>query len=132
MRTIFAVVLIACIGISGAMVQQSGFGQATGTTPADELESPDRFDEIANEEGITGDGDSGSLSGGVLGGADELLGLIIAGAKMIYNIASMVVLLPVEFVNMGFPVWFAAPAGLGLQLLASIGAVQFVTGRVWR
>jgi uncharacterized protein (DUF983 family) len=44
----------------------------------------------------------------------------------------MVVLLPMTLVDLGFPVWFAVPVGAPATIVASIGVIQFVTGRVLR
>lgn len=131
MRTIAAVLFVLALGFSFAVISGSGAGAAIfGVDAADAggIGPMETLNETA-KEGVT---DEGDVSGDV-GTSDEsnIVGFITDGASFIVTLVVSVVLLPATLLALGFPHWFAIPFGLVVQIVASVGFVQFVTGRQW-
>lgn len=131
MRTITAVLVVFAIAGASLIWGLSGFGSVFGQTdPISGLESGETLQDeaagsVVNESGQFNASAEGSDS-------DNIVGLIIAGLGFVVDTASLVALLPFELERLGFPYYFAYPVGLLAQLIASVGVVQFGTGRVWR
>jgi len=94
----------------------------------------DSVTEKAEGGPIGGEGEDTGLSGSAESenNPGSIVGLVIAGGKLITSFVSLVTLLPFKLQQMGFPYWAAYPVGLSVQLLGSISVVQVVTGRVVR
>lgn len=128
MRTTFPLVAVLSLFVAMAFFSGSGFNAIVdGDRNTKSLES--EVNETANESVGGFDQLSGSRSGEDEG---SIVGIVVAGARNIGKLIGMFALLPVTMTNLGFPVWFAAPVGIVLELIASIGIIQFVTGRVLR
>jgi hypothetical protein len=133
MRTIYPLVLVIAMGLATMMLTGSGaagYFLADGgyTSLADSVEEKGESGPIGGED--EGDGLSGSAQSENNPGS--IVGLVIAGGKLITSFFELVTLLPFKLQNMGFPFWAAYPVGLAVQLLGSISIVQVVSGRVVR
>lgn len=127
MRTNYVWFLVIALGVSSLMWGLSGVDSAlTGPSATDDLKSGDELERQApGEAEINGSANSND-------GESDIVGLILAGGAGIGNFINMVLLLPLELQRLGFPNWFAYPIGLTVQVIASIGLIQFVTNRVVR
>lgn len=125
-NVIFGILL--SLGVAGAMIAGSGFGGIMGTgNPVSD--ATDEVESQASNSTL----DNGSISGEKAPGDDaSIISLVITGGQRIAEVIGMVVLLPMTLVDLGFPVWFAVPVGAPATIVASIGVIQFVTGRVLR
>lgn len=128
MRTIMALFVILSIATAGLVFDLSGFDDAVSDDPSDNLQSTDELEKKGNDNELK-DNFSGAASSENDG---DVVGMIISGISAFFSYAGMVVLLPLELQNMGFPWFFAYPAGLFLQIMASIGLVQAASNREWR
>jgi len=125
MRTTYPVMIVIALAVASMMWSMSGFG-AIYDNGASDLQSQDDLNESANESSVRGFGaDAGPNQGG------NIIGLIFAGLDRIISLAGLVVLLPFELRNMGFPWWFSFPVGVLAQTLGGIGIVEFATQRDW-
>jgi len=125
MRTLYPLVVVAALAMAVMAVSLSGFGAVSGVS-TDGLQSDGALNESVNNRGVE-DG----LSGGVSNNEDGLIGLTLSGGKAVQEVATLVVLLPVELRNLGLPAAFAYPVGVSAQLVTGIGVIQFITGRRW-
>lgn len=127
MRTNFVWFLVLALGISALMWQLAGVGSVlSGDNAAGGLESGDELEAQAPDEPrVNGSANSNT-------GESDIVGLILAGGAGIANFVNMAVLLPLELQRLGFPYWFAYPIGLGVQVIALIGIIQFLSNRVMR
>lgn len=125
MRTNFVWFLVLALGISSLMWGLADVdGSLTGPSATDDLKSGDELESQApGDAEINGSADTNS-------GESDIVGLIIAGGSGIANFVNMAILLPIELQRLGFPNWFAYPIGLGVQVIALIGLIQFITNRV--
>jgi len=129
MRTQYPLIIVLCFAVMFGMFAGSGFnaivdGDRSTGQAQDELDSQANDSAIENGSGIAGDqspGDEGSL-----------VGVVISGSQTILSVLGMVALLPITLQNLGFPTWFALPIGSVAYVVAGIGFVQFVSGRVLR
>jgi len=129
MKTEYPLVLVAAMAIAGLMLTMAGpggtsFSDGVGTERANqqtmnELETTSQATSVAN----------GNMPGG---GVIAMVFLVITAAKQLFSIIMMVVLLPIQLRDLGFPAMFAFPVGLIVQIVASIGILQFLSGRVYR
>jgi hypothetical protein len=128
MRTNVIFAMLLSFGVAGALITGSGFAALIGQgDPVGTVD--DRVSEQANESTL----ENGSVSGEKAPGDDaSIISLVISGGQRIAEVIGMVVLLPMTLINLGFPPWFAVPVGAPATIIASIGVVQFVTGRVLR
>lgn len=130
MRTLYPMMLVLALGTAAVMMSMSGFTALHEQDPTSGLESGDEFQDKANDSAIQEDSEFGGSS--VSSGDGDIVGLILAGLERIVSLASLVVLLPAEMNDMGFPWWFALPTGLLMQTIMGIGIVQFASGRFLR
>lgn len=128
MRTIAPVMIVFALAVSGAMLGGSGFADAWGGDPPQTSAAQDSLNDSASRVGPG----SGPAAGPVSNTDSSLVGLIVSGWTSFVEIAGAVALLPVTLVNLGFPAWFAAPAGVFAQFVIGVGLVQFVSNREWR
>lgn len=129
MRTQFPVAVMLAFAVMFAMFAGSGFntivrGDAQGGDQlADELGEQANDSAVANNESVSGSraaSDEGSL-----------VGVIIGAGQSLMQIVGMVALLPLTLQNLGFPTWFATPVGSIVYVVAGIGILQFITGRIF-
>lgn len=125
MRTQFLVVFVIALAVASMMMSMSGLNAVFGQSNSGDLESD--LNQTAN--------DSAASDGGF--GADtrsegSIIGFVISGAQSLGNALGLVVGLPYTLMDYGFPKFFAWPIGMAAYIFASIGFVQFLTGRVFR
>lgn len=128
MRTTFLLATVLCIGLAMALFAGSGFNalvqgsQAPGPL-ADSVEEQGNQSVINENQSVSSDrtGSSGSLAG-----------LILSSARTIGEIVGLVSLLPFTLQRLGFPAWFALPIGSVAYIIAGIGVVQFLSGRIFQ
>jgi hypothetical protein len=117
--------IVLAIGVASMMWTMSGVG-GLYNNGADSLQSANELNESANESSVRGFGaDAGPNQGG------NIIGLVFTGLERIISLAGLVILLPVEMANIGFPWWFAWPVGIMTQTVAGIGILEFATQRTW-
>jgi hypothetical protein len=128
MRTNFLLAMVMSLALAGALITGSGFAALVG-----QGDPTGGISENVNKTAKNTTLDDGKLSGeNAPSDDDSIISLIIDGGKEIGDIVGMVTLLPLTLMNMGFPAWFAIPVGAPVTIIASIGVIQFVTGRVLR
>lgn len=128
MRTIYPVALVLSLAVAAMMFQMSGFNaHLSQDNSVDQLS--DEMDDRANDSAISQDG---NFSGSARSRGGGLVGFVISGVGAVMNIASMAIMLPSALMSLGFPWWFAHPVGRVIQIIVSIGVVQFASGRVWQ
>lgn len=130
MRSNFAVALVIAFALTGMMFGMSGFTDAIGHS-----EDTTTLEDAVNasaDQGAVDDEGSGLSGDPRIPNDGTLIGFIVQGASQLLNVMMMVLLLPNTMTKLGFPFWFAMPVGVGLQIVASIGFVQFAVGRVLR
>ena len=126
MRTAPVIGVVLALGVSFALLAGSGIGPAVfGESPGDS-EAKKTLDEVASDADVGGD-DGGGVSADV-GGDNEptLVGFAISGAQFIVKAVGAVALLPITLTRLGFPSYFAIPAGGLAQIIATIGLFQFL------
>lgn len=126
--------MVLALGGAITMYQMAGVGAALGLSgDTDDFQSDDA---LANQSGQLDPNRNPGGGGGLSGSASEqegsIVGLIVAGGQAIFTFLGAVILLPFEMNNLGFPWWFAYPAGLILQAHAGIAGIQFAVNRVLR
>jgi hypothetical protein len=128
MRSNILIGVVMSLALAGALMTGSGFAGLVGKgDPTGDI------NEKVNKKAENSTLKDGDLSGeDAPSDDDSIISLVIDGAQEIANIIGMVTLLPLTLINMGFPSWFAIPVGAPITIIASIGLVQFVTGRVLR
>lgn len=135
MRTIAAVVFVLALGVSFAIVANSGVGVAIfGQDHEDRggLGPMENLNETGDDVNVS-EGEDGSISGDVAGEDEQnIVGFIIDGASFIVGVVASVTLLPLVLIGLGFPTYFALPIGIFVQFVAVVGAVQFATNRTWQ
>jgi len=128
MRTIFPLVVVLSMMITAGFFVGSGFNE--------EIRGEQNIDPVTDEvnqrsgESAVGSGNFSASRSGTDEGS--IVGLVVGGAQDITEFLSLVVLLPITLQQLGFPDWFALPIGAVLQLVVSIGVLQFITGRELR
>lgn len=129
MRTLAAVLFVLALGLSFSVVTMSGAGVAIFGEDAGANGGLGPMDQL-NE---SGEDDNADISGDVAG-EDEanIVGFIIDGTTFVLGTAAAVVFVPGTLMALGVPSYIAVPFGSLLMFLASVGVVQFATGRVWR
>jgi hypothetical protein len=128
MRTTFPLVLVLAMAITATFFVGSGFNDVV-----DGSQSIDPVQEEVDQRAAESAAGSGNFSAD-RGGTDEgsIVGLVVGGAQDIVQFTSLVALLPITLNQLGFPGWFAFTIGGVLQIVVSIGILQFVTGRQFR
>lgn len=128
MRTLAAVVFVLALGVSFSVVGSGAgvaiFGQDANSNGG--LGPMDQLNESGTEENADVSGD--------VAGDDEanIVGFIIDGTGFVLGTAVSVVIVPTTLIALGVPPYIAWPIGSLLMFLASVGVIQFATGRVWR
>jgi hypothetical protein len=125
MRTKFPLAVILALAVAFLFFTGSGFNSLVNGETSSGVD--ERFVERANDssvneslEGSRSGTDDGSIVGLVIGGADDLGGIL--------GLASAI---PSTLAALGFPTWFADPIGYLAEIIISIGLIQFVTGRIY-
>jgi len=125
MRTTYPVLIVLALGVAGTMWGMSGVASIYDG-PQDDLQSQAELNDTANSSSVQGyEADAGPNQGG------NIVGLIFSGISRLVSVAGLVLLLPAEMHNIGFPWWFSLPIGLLAQTLVGIGIIEFATQREW-
>ena len=127
MRTTAPLLVVISLAVAAAFFAGSGFNAiVNGDQNTQELEN--ELNQTANESAVGQEEFEGSRRGQ---GESSIVGLVVSGARNVGKIIGLMLMLPVFINNLGFPWWFAAPVGFVTQIMASIGLIQFTTGKEW-
>jgi len=126
MRTTFLLATVLAIGLAMSLFAGSGFNALVQGSQAPGPLS-ESVAEQGNESVIS---DNQSVSSDRTGSSGSLAGLILSSARTIGDIVGLVSLLPITLQRLGFPAWFAVPLGSVVYIVAGIGIVQFLSGRI--
>jgi len=124
MRTQAVVVGVLCVLLAGAVFSLAPTGGSLLDGSSAGIDSGQLQDQ-ANDSGI----ESGFNGSAETEDEGSLIGTIISGGQAVFSLVGTVVLVPNLLQALGLPYWFAQPVGWGATVIASIGAIQFVTGR---
>jgi hypothetical protein len=129
MRTILPVGAVIALGLVLLLFTGSGFNAlVTGDANTNSLQ--DQLQDTSNETNVD---DSTVVEGSrETSGDGSIVGIAIGGASRLLGIVGLVALLPRTLQQLGFPTWFATPLGSVASLIAAVGIIQFIAGRIWR
>jgi len=132
MRTLYPILVVVALGTATLIWGISGFGDIYGQD--DPIEGSNAGDQLRQQADDSAASDNGSFNASARSGTenDNIVGVILSGISFIVSFATMVALLPLELMNLGFPAYFAAPVGLLAQAIVGVGIVQFATNRYYR
>lgn len=125
MRTQFILVFVVAFAVASMVLTMSGVNGIFGQTGQADLEGD--LNQTANESSAS----DGSFAGDARS-QGSIVGFVISGAQSVGKALGMIVGLPYTLMSFGFPKYFAWPIGMAGYIFASIGFVQFITGRVFR
>jgi hypothetical protein len=120
-KNVFGVVI--CFAVMFAIISGSGVGATIFGVENQETTGLDKLSETAEENKDPSFDVLSAL------GQGPFVGAILQFAGMVRTFITVVGLLPLYLMRLGFPNWFAGPVGVLAQLIASIGLFQVVTGR---
>jgi hypothetical protein len=134
MRTAPILLFVVAFATGVLIFQLAGVADVfSAGDPTDDLESGERFEEQASDQGLEQGEDDEGFTASVMSAADDTLaGFIIKAVSIAFGFMRLVVLLPVELQNLGAPRWAAYPLGLFAQTFGLFGLAQFMSGRVYR
>ena len=127
MKTTYPIALVLAMAIAGLMLAGSGFSAGVGVDRSS--------DQLSGEVGRVADNSSidDGFDGDVRAGSDDsIVGFIISGTGEVFRLFKLAILLPSTIRGLGFPGWFANPMGRAIQIIVSVGLVQFAVGRILR
>lgn len=125
MKTVYPLVLILAMAMAGVMLSMSGFNEEVGTNKHSSSLT-DEFESVAGNVSVNQE------DPGIVGSVATMLTLVVTAVSQLFNIIVFLLLLPLELRGLGFPGFFAYPIGLSVQILGSIGILQFAAGRMLR
>lgn len=127
-RTAFLLAVVLSIGVMMTLFAGSGFNAlVAGSQDAGPLS--DAINNQGSDSVVNGSED---ISSDRTGSSGSLAGLVLSSARRIGDVIGLVSFLPITLQRLGFPRWFALPLGSVVYLIAGIGIVQFLSGRVYR
>jgi hypothetical protein len=129
MKTTYPLVLVMAMAMAGMMLTM---GTPGGTSFSDGIGEDKSSDQLTTEFEDTSASSNVGTDSMPTGGVTGMIFLVINAAQQLFTMIMMVVLLPFQLRNLGFPALFAYPVGLGVQLITSIGIISFLAGRVYR
>lgn len=131
MRTKGVIGLVLAFGLAFALLGGSGIGATIFGENPDSAESTGTLGDLIDDSDISEDDDGGGGLVGDVGGDNEptVTGIIISGGQFAAQLVAAVALMPLTLMRLGFPAYFAIPAGGIAQIIAFIGLVQFIGGR---
>jgi len=129
MKTIYPLVLVIAMAVAGMLLTIAGPG---GQSFSDGIGHEDSNTQLTTEFNETSESSSVGTNSMPTGGVTGMIFLVINAAQQLFTMVMMVVLLPIQLRELGFPRMFAYPVGLAIQIVASIGVVQFLSGRIYR
>lgn len=127
MRTTYPVLVVLAIGIASIMFGLSGVGAMFDGADAGADGVGGQVEDRANDSEIQdaqGDGVDTDLDS-----SSDLVGIIIDSATSVLDLVVLVATLPVALRDVGFPTFMAYPLGICAQIIASVGFIQFLSGR---
>jgi hypothetical protein len=123
MRTAPVIGVVLSLGVAFALLAGSGIGPAVfGESPGD-AESASTLEEIGDEAAVDEEGVSADVAGD---NEPTLVGFALSGGQFVVQTVGAVALLPITLTRLGFPSYFAVPAGAMAQIVAVIGLFQFL------
>ena len=127
MRTAPVIGVVLALGVAFALLAGSGIGSTVfGQSPGDS-DAARTLDDIGEEADVGGEGGGAGVSADVAGDNEPtLVGFAISGGQFVVQAVGAVALLPITLTRLGFPSYFAVPAGALAQIVATIGLFQFV------
>jgi hypothetical protein len=108
------VVALAVLSGSGATAYIGGsIGGQDARTDAQEL---------ADEKNVTGQAAANEGS---------IVGLVVGGARDLADVVALAVYFPSTLKAIGLPNWLADPLGIVANIVAFVGILQFISGRIY-
>lgn len=125
MRTAPIIGVVLALAVAFALLAGSGIGASIfGASPADS-EAKRTLEDVGEDAQV--DEDGGGVSADVAGDNEPtLVGFAISGGQFIVQLIGAIALLPVTLTRLGFPSYFAVPAGFFAQIVGTIGFYQFL------
>jgi len=129
MRTLLPMGGVLALGFVLLLFAGSGFNAiVAGDANTDGLQS--ELQDTADQTGV--DNETVVEGSRETGGDGSIVGIAIGGSQKLLRIVGLVALMPVTLQQLRFPAWFAFPLGSIGSLIAAVGIIQFITGRIWR
>lgn len=122
-----AVMVVLAIGMATMMLAGAGFADAWGSPAPQSSAAQDQLNESSGDLNP----ENQPVSGPVSSGESEVVGLIANGLGTLVDLGGAVALLPWTLIDLGFPAWFAAPAGSLAYILVGVSVIEFATNREW-
>ena len=133
MRTTPVIGVILSLGVAFALLSGSGIGAAVFGENPEESRTAKTLEDVGSdaEIGENKDGESGVSAD--VGGDNEptLVGFAISGGQFIKTLVGAVAFVPNTLIGLGFPRYFAVPAGALAQIIATVGLFQFLRVGEW-
>jgi len=132
MRTSPVLGLVLALGFSFALIAGAGIGPAEFGENPEDSEAKKTLEDIGDEADVgEGEGGGGGVSADV-GGDNEptTVGFAISGGQFIIQAVGAIALLPITLTRLGFPAYFALPAGGLAQFIGTIGIYKFIRSGV--
>lgn len=127
MRTAPVIGVVLSLGVAFLLLAGSGIGPAVFGEDPEGSDAARTVEEVAEDADVGGEGEGSGVSADVAGDNEPtLVGFAISGGEFIVKIVGAVALLPITLSNLGFPSYFAYPAGGLAQVVATIGLFQFL------
>lgn len=123
--------VVLAFGLAFSLLAGSGVGGLIfGENPGDES-SVETLEDITEDANLEDDSEGSGLGADVSGDNEPtVIGLALSAGQFVVQLVVAIGLLPITLARLGFPTWFAFPAGGILQIIGIIGLAQFVTGRI--
>jgi hypothetical protein len=129
MRTAPIIGVILALSVAFALLAGSGIGASIfGESPGDS-DAARTLEEVGEDAEVGGEDveDDSGVSADVAGDNEPtLVGFAISGGQFIVQLIGAIALLPVTLTRLGFPNYFAVPAGLFAQIIGTVGFYQFL------
>jgi hypothetical protein len=127
MRTTPVIGVVLALAVAFALLAGSGIGASIFGASPDDSEAKRTLEEVGEDAKVDNEDGEGGVSADVAGDNEPtLVGFAISGGQFIVSLVGAVALLPVTLTRLGFPNYFAVPAGLVAQTIATIGLFQFL------
>ena len=127
MRTAPVIGVVLSLGVAFLLLAGSGIAPAVFGENPEDSDAARTLEDVADDADVGGEGEGGGVSADVAGDNEPtLVGFAISGGQFIVQTVGAVALLPVTLARLGFPTYFAYPAGGMAQIVATIGLFQFV------
>lgn len=131
MRTSPVIGLVLALGFSFALIAGSGIGPAVFGEDPGSSEAKKTLEDIADESDVGGEGEDSGVSADVTGDNEPTtVGFAISGGQFIIQSVGAIALLPVTLTRLGFPAYFAFPAGGLAQFIGTVGIYKFIRSGV--